>query len=93
MADDYTNRSGTIAAPSVSQSLAPALRNREGFVIQNISDTEMWINDLGAASAAAGSWKIPAGAMFVLTRAEGLTGRAITIFCTAAGKAFTAREW
>ncbi|PKP99605.1 MAG: hypothetical protein CVT74_07435 [Alphaproteobacteria bacterium HGW-Alphaproteobacteria-13] len=84
-----TDRSGTIAAGGVAQQLAPANATRKSLTVQNISDADLWVNEIGgdAAVATAGSWRVPAGAVFAAS-----TNRAISIVAAAAGKAFTATE-
>ena len=47
----FVDRSGTITAGGTSQQIAAALATRRYLVIQNHSDTDMWINVGAAASA------------------------------------------
>ena len=83
------DRSGTTSAGASSQ-VAPAIENRKGFWFQNISDTEMWINEIGAASAGSPSIKIPPSALYEFSCVP-IT--AINVFCTVGGKAYSARGW
>lgn len=89
-AAQWTNRSGTITAGGTAQVLAVANLNRKGLWIQNVSDTDMWISELGTAAANQPSIKIPAGAMYEFPVAVATD---ISIFCATTGKAFSAREW
>lgn len=92
MADAYIDHSGSIAAANVAQTLAPAVTDRRGFFIQNVSDTTMWIRVGGTAAANQPSIQIPAGALYEFPVGGVRTG-AISIFCTVISKAFTAGEW
>ena len=87
---NWTNRSGTITAGGTAQVLAPANLSRAGFWFQNVSDTDMWINELGNAAASQPSIKVPAGAMYEFPV---VPGTALSVFCATTGKAFSAREW
>jgi hypothetical protein len=88
--DTWVNRSGSIASANTAQQVADINPQREGFWIQNVSDTEMWINELGAAVTGQPSIKIPAGAMYEFPKPS---PNAISIICSASGKQFSAREW
>ena len=62
------NRSGTIAAASVAQVLAPANASRRKMTIQNISSNDLWVNLGGTAVIdGAGSVKIIAGDQVTVT--------------------------
>lgn len=88
--ENWTNRSGTITTGNTAQQVAAANANRKGFWFQNVSDTDMWISELGSAVATQPAIKIPAGAMYEFPV---VPGTAISVICTASGKAFSAREW
>lgn len=88
-----TNRSGTIAAANVAQTLAVANPVRNGLFVQNLSATDaLWISELGAATADQPSIKIPAGESFTF-RDGYVPTSAISIIGGSLGHAFTAREW
>jgi hypothetical protein len=84
-----TDRSGGIVAGGVAQQLAPANAARKSLTVQNISDADLWINEIGgdAAVATAGSWRVPAGAVFAAS-----TNRAISIIGATTGQKVTATE-
>ncbi len=84
-----TNRSGTITTGGTAQQLAPANTARKSLTIQNISDIDLWVNEIGGAAAidAVGSYKIIAGQAFSVA-----TNRAISIVGATAGKKWTATE-
>lgn len=86
------NASGTITLGGTAQELMAANKGRGGFWIQNVSDTDMWINELGTAAASQPSMKLAAGA-FYESPVTGCTANAISIFCATTAKAFSAREW
>jgi hypothetical protein len=87
---NWENRSGTITEGGTAQVLAAANSTRKGFWVQNVSDTDIWINELGNASADQPSIYIPPGAMYEFPV---VPMSAISIFCATTGKAFSAREW
>lgn len=84
-----TDRSGSITTGGTAQQLAAANAARKSLVVQNISDADLWINEIGGTAAAdtAGSWKVTAGSAFAVS-----TNRAISIVGATTGKKFTATE-
>jgi hypothetical protein len=84
-----TDRSGTIAAGGVAQQLAPANAARKSLTVQNVSDGDLWINEIGNAAAidSAGGWKVGAGQVFAVS-----TNRAVSIIGATTGQKFTATE-
>lgn len=87
-----TNHSGTIAADNVAQQLMPANPIRKGFWIQNNSSGDLWVNDLGAATAAQPSLKLEMGDYYE-SPAGGAPVGAISIIGATLGQTFSAREW
>jgi hypothetical protein len=70
----------------------PANPARHGYVIQNTSVADLWVSDLGVASAATQpAMRIPAGGFYTNTASP--SSLAITIFGATTGQAFHAREW
>lgn len=88
-----TDRSGTITSGGDAQQLAAANASRHGFMMQNTSIGELWINELGGtASAASPSIRISAGQLY--ESPLGATSvLAISIFGATTAQTFTAREW
>lgn len=86
-----TDQSGNIAATGVAQEAIAANALRSGLIIQNISTTVMYVNDLGDAAVAAGSYQLAAGATFPPEGWPVTTG-AVSILGTV-GALYTAREW
>ena len=84
-----TNRSGSITTGGTAQVLAAANTTRRGLFGQNISNGDLWINEIGgtAASGSAGSYRVAAGESFSIS-----TNRAISILGGATGQAWTAVE-
>lgn len=84
-----TDRSGSITTGGTAQQLAAANAARKSLTIQNISDADLWVNEIGGTAAAdtSGSWKVPAGSVFSVS-----TNRAISIIGATTGKKFTATE-
>lgn len=85
------DHSGTVAATGVSQELLAANTFRSGWLIQNKGANPMYVNELGAATAGAGSFAVAPGASFPPLGFPIGTG-AIAVLGTAA-EVFTCREW
>jgi hypothetical protein len=54
-----SNHSGTITTAGQSRPLLPANENRNGFLVQNLSAADLYINDGSAATGGQPSIKIP----------------------------------
>lgn len=89
---DKTDISGSIALGGTAQDIAVENANRRGFSIMNVSDTDMWINTEGVATADSPSLKLEPGAYYE-EPSWGVSIGAISVFCGVTGKKFTAREW
>jgi len=88
-----TDKSGTIASGGVAQTLAAARTDRQGFWLQNQSNADLWVNEIGSTAAATQpAIRIPAGAYWIMED-TGVTVAAISIFGATTGQAFAAREW
>ena len=87
-----TSRSGTITVGGTAQQLMAANVNRRGFVIQNQSTGDLFVNGLAAAAADQNSLKIAAGDYYA-TDAHHVGTGAISIFGSTTGQAFYAREF
>lgn len=83
------DKSGTIAAGGTAQQLAAANTSRTYLRGQNISGSDLWVNEIGGAAATngVGSYRVPAGVTFSVN-----TNRAVSIFGATTGQAFTATE-
>lgn len=87
-----TDRSQATVAITTAQ-LMPANTNRDGYTIQNVGTTVVWINDTGgAATAGAGSFSLAAGATFT-PAPGGVSNTAINIISVTSTGVVTAREW
>ncbi|CAN5317650.1 hypothetical protein BH11PSE5_BH11PSE5_20710 [soil metagenome] len=85
------DKSGAITTGGTSQKLLDASITRRGWVFHNISDTDMWINELGAAAVAdSPSVRVAAGTTY---RPDFQTVSQVNVLCATTGKKFTAREW
>lgn len=84
-----TDRSGTLTTGGTAQQLAAQNTARTALRGQNISASDLWINEIGGTAAvdAAGSYKIPAGSTFTVS-----TNRAISIVGGTTGQKWTATE-
>lgn len=87
-----TDKSGTIAAGGTAQTAIALNANRRAFWIQNLSAGDLWISDVGPATAASPSLKIVAGGLY-----ESMPGNcptsAISIIGATTSQAFAAREY
>jgi len=86
-----TDRSGTTSATAgTATTLAPANPARRGLNIQNISASNIGINEVGgtAAIGTAGTYTVAAGASISIR-----TNRAISVVGAAASLAYTATEF
>jgi hypothetical protein len=89
------NISGTITSGGVAQTLAAVNPTRRGCVVQNLSVSDLWINDQGTAAATQPSIKVPAGAQFACGSpgSSAAPTAALSIFGATTGQAFAGREW
>lgn len=89
----FSNGSGSIAVANTSQQIFNSLSSRVYLLIQNISDTDMYINFGSVANIGAGSIKlVPNGSYELIKTAGGfMNTEAINIICSVAGKEFTAK--
>lgn len=86
------DRSGTITSGGTAQTIAAADSTRIGFLIQNVSDTDMYVN-FGAVAVAGGtSLKLVSGAGYETPSTLAEKG-AVSVIGATTGKAFTAKEW
>lgn len=86
------SRSGTIATGGTAQQLMAANANRRGFVLQNQSSGDLYINGLATATADNNSLKIGAGGYYETPVHHVGTG-AISIIGATAGAAYFCREF
>lgn len=90
--------SGTITLGGTAQDADIARPLRKGYMIQNHSAGDLWINDMATAVASQPSIRIPAGALYETPNSGDLGGGgygtgAISIIGTTTGQAFTGRSW
>ncbi len=82
-----TNKGGTITTGGTSQLVAAANTDRVGLTFQNISDTNMYLSENGAAASPTNGYLIAPNIV-----AEIGTNMAVYVYCATTGKAFTATE-
>lgn len=87
----FKNCSGTTTG--VNQLVVAANKQRRGIMIQNISDTDMYISFGVAATAGAGSFLLPKNGGMWTSPPHGVPVGALNLICASASKAFTAKEW
>lgn len=89
----FTDRSGTITAGGTAQQLAAANATRNGWKIWNLSNGDLWINEVGSTAVLnQPSFKLPPGGYYENSYG-GVTVSAISIIGATTGQAFAAREW
>jgi hypothetical protein len=87
------DRSGTITAGGTAQTLMVYNDAREGFMVQNNSTGDLWINELGSTAVASQpSIKIASGQLYESPKNLPCP-YAISIIGATTSQAFTAREW
>ena len=87
-----TDKSSTVATGGVAQTLMAANTVRRGFWVQNVSTSDLYINDQGDAAATGASLKIPSGALYECP-SHAVPTSAISIYGATTAQAFAAREW
>ena len=85
------DHSAAILVTGNSQIAIAANPLRSGYVLQNVSNKDMWINEVATATVDSGSFKFVAGSFFPPQGFPITTGD-INIVGTA-GDHFVAREW
>ena len=88
----YTDKSGTVTAGGTAQTLMGARASRQGFVVQNLSATDLYINATGTAAANSGSIRIAAGNLYECPN-HAVPITAVSIFGATTAQAFTAYEY
>lgn len=87
------DRSGTITTGGTAQTLMVENSAREGFMVQNNSTGDLWINELGnTAAASQPAIKIASGQIYETVQGQPCL-YAVSIFGATTAQAFTAREW
>jgi hypothetical protein len=87
-----TDRGGTITAGGTAQQFMAANATRRGFIVQNQSTGDLYVNCLTTAAGNQTSLKIPAGALYSTDPHHSGTG-ACSIFGATTAQAFYAREF
>jgi len=88
----FTDGSTTITTGGTSQQVFAANAARRFLLVQNISDTKMFLNFGSAATTGAGSILLAPNGGSVVMDAGFVTDQTVNILCATAGKAFTAKE-
>jgi hypothetical protein len=83
--------SGALSSSS-AQTIAAASATRSGFFFQNLSVHNMWLNDLGIATASSGSILVAPGAIISAPYNYPLNTNALSLIGTS-GDIFTLRQW
>lgn len=87
-----TDRSGTVTSGGSAQTIAAANAARRYFIIQNHSDTDLWLNFGVAAVANQPSFKIAANGGTMVFEGSYIPTGLVSIIGATTGKAFTAKE-
>lgn len=87
------NISGEIVTAGIAQTLSASSDSRRGFMVQNLSADDLWVNEGGTTAAPSRpSIKIIAGALYESPYNIPCPYE-ISIYGATAGQSFTAREW
>jgi hypothetical protein len=87
-----TDRSGTIATGDTAQTLMAANSARKYLLIQNISDTAMWVNFTTTAVKDSPSFLLEPSGGSIVQEGSFVSTEAVSIICATTGKKFTAKE-
>ena len=87
----FVDRSGTIAAGGVAQTLAAVNTSRSFIQVFNASTGDLWINWTTAAVVGQPSMKIPANTLYE-SAPNALSTELISIIGATTGQAFSAKE-
>lgn len=87
-----TDRSSTIMLGGAAQTVMPSNSSRGGCSIQNESQYDLWINELGTAAATEPSRLLTAGSEWICP-SNGIPTGAISIYGAVTGQAYAAKEW
>lgn len=87
-----TDRSGTITTGGTAQQAMAANTSRKYLLIQNISDTNMWINFTTTAVQDSPSILLLANGGSLAQEAGFVSTEAVSIICATTGKKWTAKE-
>ena len=85
------NASGTITSGGASQQIAAADTSRDYFLLENVSDTDMWVDFGQAATAGQPSFLIKANGGSIELRGLNILKGTITVIGATTGKAFAGR--
>jgi hypothetical protein len=88
----WTDRSGTITLGGTAQTIAAVNGARTYLLVQNVSDTAMWVNLGATATAGAGSILLSANGGSFVAEASAIPLGHVSILCATTGKAYTAKE-
>lgn len=87
-----TDRSGTITAGDTAQTLAAANATRKYLLIQNVSDTAMWINFTTTAVKDSPSLLLEPNGGSLVMESGFVSTELVSIICATTGKKFSAKE-
>jgi len=91
--ESITVRDGSIIAANVSQQLAPANPLRSGWLLQNTSASNLFIEDAQSAAVIQKGYMCSGGEMMSTISRIPITTNALYIIGATLGQTFTFREW
>lgn len=89
---DLTDRSGSVATGGTAQQVAAANPGRRYLLIQNVSDTAMWVNFGAVAVATQPSFLIAASGGSLVFEGSFVPTGLVSVFGATTGKAYTIKE-
>lgn len=87
-----TDGSANITAASVSEEIFAANATRRYLIVQNVSDTRMWVNFGVAANAGQPSFLLPPNGGGIVFEGTFVPTDSVNILCETISKPFTAKE-
>lgn len=84
---------GTIAAANVSKTITVGVPTRSGWLFQNTSSANLWVEDVNSSAAVGKGYQVFPGQ--IISTAAGIpnSANAIQVIGGTAGQTFTFRQW
>ena len=90
----YTDRSGTITTGGTAQVLMAANPRRRGWIVQNTSGANLFVNETGSAATQGNpSWLLVPNQTLPIGQFNAPPSNAISIIGPNTSQSFIAREW
>jgi hypothetical protein len=88
----WIDRSGTVTSGGTAQTVSVATSLRMGFMIQNLSSGDLWLDFGATAAATQPAMKITSGSLYE-TPPNACPKGHISVYGATTSQAFSAKEW